>query len=239
MLTTYPPLLSRAASSMAEPTPGVAVADWDDLFCAVKARLKLTVDEWVAAGTEPDLRDAENRVREGVLQCSEALDQLHATLAHEAARRRLLHERLHHALARAGPQMKSVAVPYLDLDGVQPVNDAHRHYTGDELLRIVAARLTRAVRSDDFVGSLGGDEFACLLANLPSRERLSHLACSLLDAVAAPLKIGALELTLPPSIGSATYPAGAAMYLAKRRRTGLAFFDERAEFAASAGVPSG
>jgi diguanylate cyclase (GGDEF)-like protein len=271
------------------PTPprGVAIADWDDLFSAVKARLKLTVDEWVTASAAVDPKGAAARVREGVLECAGALDQLHATLAHEAERRqrlelevfdtqvalaqaraelaetraaeqRALHtgshdaltllpargffrDRLQHVLARAEPRPQAVTLLYLDLDGLKPINEVHGHDTGDELLRIVAARLARTVRSDAIVGRLGSDEFAFLLTEVPSRERLSHLACSLLEVVSAPLKIGELELRVRPSIGIATYPtdgataeallktADAARHLAKQSRTGYAFFDERAE----------
>ena len=273
------------------PPPGVAIADWDDLFSAVKARLKLTVDEWVTASAAANPRGAAARVREGVLECAGALDQLHATLAHEAARRqrleleifdtqvalaqaraelaetraaeqRALHagshdaltllptrgffrDRLHHVLARAEPRPQAVTVLYLDLDGLKPISEVHGHDTGDELLRIVAARMARTVRSDAIVGRLGGDEFAFLLTEVPSRERLSHLACSLLEAVSAPLKIGELELRVRPSIGIVTYPtdgttaeallktADAAMVLAKHSPTGYAFFDERAELRVS------
>jgi diguanylate cyclase (GGDEF)-like protein len=148
--------------------------------------------------------------------------------------------RLDAALAPPAPERRRVALLYIDLDGFKPINDAHGHDVGDELLRIVAARLSRAVRIEDLVGRLGGDEFACLLSNLPSRDQMSHLACKLFDAVSAPLTIGALNLTIRPSIGIATCPehgvtpelllkhADAAMYQAKRERTGYAFFDPAA-----------
>jgi diguanylate cyclase (GGDEF)-like protein len=127
---------------------------------------------------------------------------------------------------------------YIDLDGFKPVNDLHGHDIGDQLLRIIAARMSRTVRGEDMVSRLGGDEFACLLADVPDREAVSRLACKLFDAVAAPVKLGALELSVRPSIGIATCPgdgvsgaqlmkhADAAMYHAKRQRCGYAFFDQ-------------
>lgn len=148
---------------------------------------------------------------------------------------------LAHALAHATPQRRPFAVLYLDLDGFKAINDAHGHRTGDDVLRIVAMRLARAVRAEDVVSRLGGDEFACLLAELPSREQLSQLACKLLDAVSVPVSIGDLELSVRPSIGIATWPADgtspealldsadAAMYHAKREKRGYGFFNERAE----------
>ena len=151
-------------------------------------------------------------------------------------------ERLEHALALAAPQRRALAVMYLDLDGFKPINDTHGHAAGDELLRVVGARLARAVRAEDMVSRLGGDEFGCLIAGSPSREQLSQLASKLLEAVAARCKIGQIRLRVRPSIGIAICPedgttadallksADAAMYYAKRQRTGHAFSDQvRAE----------
>jgi diguanylate cyclase len=150
-------------------------------------------------------------------------------------------EQLELALGHAEPQPKALAVLYFDLDGFKSINDKHGHAAGDDLLRIVGARLTRAVRAADVVGRLGGDEFACLMADSPSRAQLSHLACKLFDAVSAPFQLGQLKLTVRPSIGIAMCPADggtaetllknadAAMYRAKRQQSGYAFFDQLAD----------
>ena len=261
----------------------VAIADWDELLNAVKARLRLSVEEPLGAPEQG--REPAGQTRSSVLDCVAALDQLQTTLLHELGRRQQLElevfdgqtalaqaraelvgtqagerrarhsalhdsltslpnrsffgERLASELAHPEPQRRMVAVLYLDLDGFKPINDAHGHQAGDELLRIVAARLSRAVRAEDMVSRLGGDEFACLLAELPGREQLGHLACKLFDAVSAPIKIGALKLSVRPSIGIAVCPgdgataeallksADAAMYRAKRDGSGYAFFDEQ------------
>jgi diguanylate cyclase (GGDEF)-like protein len=131
-----------------------------------------------------------------------------------------------------------LAVFFVDLDGFKGVNDTHGHAVGDELLRIVASRLAAAVRVEDVVSRIGGDEFACALTHLPGREHLGQLARKLYETVSAPVRIGGLELAVRPSIGIAMCPADgataqtllcradAAMYHAKRRVTGFAFFDE-------------
>ncbi|MCL4744948.1 MAG: GGDEF domain-containing protein [Burkholderiaceae bacterium] len=149
-------------------------------------------------------------------------------------------ERLDQALAREEPRKALLAVLYLDLDGFKEINDSHGHDAGDELLRIVAARLGGAVRAGDVVSRLGGDEFACLLADGMDRKRLILLARKLFDIVSAPSRIGPLTICVRPSIGIATCPgdgtnadellrsADFAMYLAKRRRSGHAFFDQGA-----------
>lgn len=147
-------------------------------------------------------------------------------------------ERIESMLGGPEPLRHAMAVLYIDLDGFKRINDLHGHSVGDEVLRIVAARLARSVRAEDLVGRLGGDEFACLLTQIPSLEQLSHLACKLFDAVAVPMKIGSLDLSVRASIGISTYPAhgttaatllnsaDAAMYGAKRAGSGYGFCEE-------------
>jgi len=132
--------------------------------------------------------------------------------------------------------LASLAVFYLDIDGFKQVNDVHGHAVGDDLLRIVAARLARALRAQDMVCRLGGDEFACLLLDWHSRRQLAQVATKLMAAVAAPLHIGELQFELQLSIGIAVAPndgadcasllkgSDAAMYRAKRCKTGFAFY---------------
>jgi diguanylate cyclase len=280
--------LARPASPV--PPGDFAMRDWDELLRTVKARLRHTIADRLAASS-PDkqqVTELAGRVQASVVECVSAMDQLHATLKYEIGRRRQLEvdvfhaqnalaqsrvelmgtqagerrarhqalhdsltalpnrrhfgERLEHALAIAQPEHQSIAVVYLDLDAFKPINDVHGHDAGDELLRIVAARLARAVRAEDMVSRLGGDEFACLLTELPpGRMQLTRLARKLFDAVSAPFKIGKLRLTVRPSIGISMYPgdgltadalmknADTAMYRAKRQQTAYEFFDQAAE----------
>jgi diguanylate cyclase len=151
--------------------------------------------------------------------------------------------RLAEVVAQAADQGQTFAVLNIDLDGFKAVNDVHGHATGDELLRIVGARLRGAVRADDMVSRLGGDEFACLLwAAPPSRAALNRLATDLFAAVSTPFQVGPLSLDVHPSIGIAMWPADggsaealmqcadAAMYAAKRERCGHAFYDSSMGF---------
>jgi diguanylate cyclase (GGDEF)-like protein len=150
--------------------------------------------------------------------------------------RRFFRERLDLALRDEGAGVPPLAVLYLDLDGFKALNDLYGHDTGDEFLSTVARRLSHALRAEDLVSRLAGDEYACLISGVSRRKRLQQLAATLFHAVSVPFKIGALELTVRPSIGIAVYPrdgsttdelmkaADSAMYMAKRQKSSYAFF---------------
>jgi diguanylate cyclase (GGDEF)-like protein len=83
-------------------------------------------------------------------------------------------------LARAVAYMKryraSGALIVLDVDRLKPINDSFGHAAGDEVLKAIAATLTRQVRASDVVGRLGGDEFALLLWNLSETDAKAKAA---------------------------------------------------------------
>jgi diguanylate cyclase len=139
-------------------------------------------------------------------------------------------------LRESGATKSKLAVLFMDIDNFKAVNDAHGHLVGDEILQIVSARMKHAVRVDDRVGRLGGDEFLCLIANASSRDNVTKIAIQILDAVRAPIQIGDLKVVVHTSVGIAFCPANSstadeliqqadkAMYSAKRLKTGYAFF---------------
>jgi len=143
--------------------------------------------------------------------------------------RQLFISTLADALADKPPEAASVAVLYFDLDGFKSVNDLHGHQFGDQLLRIVGARLLRGIRAADMACRMGGDEFACLLIGVATKN-LSVIASKLHDMIAATATIGETEIRIYPSIGIAEYPvdgmtahellhsADVAMYAEKQRR---------------------
>ncbi|MFZ6748445.1 bifunctional diguanylate cyclase/phosphodiesterase [Undibacterium sp. Ren11W] len=83
--------------------------------------------------------------------------------------RRLLLDRLQHALTASLRSENNGALLYIDMDNFKPLNDTLGHDVGDLLLQTVAERLTSCVRDVDTVARLGGDEFLIMLDNLNSK----------------------------------------------------------------------
>ena len=80
--------------------------------------------------------------------------------------RRLLIDRLKHALATSARSQREGALLFIDLDNFKTLNDTQGHDTGDLLLQLVTQRLVACVREGDTVARLGGDEFVVLLQDL-------------------------------------------------------------------------
>jgi diguanylate cyclase (GGDEF)-like protein len=95
----------------------------------------------------------------------------------------------------------------MDLDRFKDVNDTLGHSLGDELLKAVAVRLKAALRQEDSIARMGGDEFTILLANVKTPEDAAKVAQKILDVVAQPVRIEGTELFVTTSIGIALYPS--------------------------------
>lgn len=159
--------------------------------------------------------------------------------------RRLLQDRLAHALAIGARKRTCGALLFLDLDNFKALNDTLGHDKGDELLKQVASRLESVVRKSNTVARLGGDEFVLLLEDLSDdpTEAATHaeiVAEKALRCFASVFRIGDVEHRCTPSIGVAMFNhtpysaeeilkrADVAMYQAKAAgRNTIRFFDQQ------------
>ena len=119
--------------------------------------------------------------------------------------RRLLVDRVSMALVRARRDQSAMAVLYLDLDGFKEINDRLGHGAGDALLKMVAGRLSAAVREEDTVARLGGDEFVIVL-HLSDGADAGQVASKLIAAVSQPYEIEGQAVSVTISAGVALYP---------------------------------
>ncbi|MGQ0800124.1 MAG: diguanylate cyclase domain-containing protein [Pseudomarimonas sp.] len=150
-----------------------------------------------------------------------------------------LHNRrgLNEALARLVPHATSqrlLTIYMLDLDGFKPVNDQYGHDIGDELLIAIGSRLTAAVRKQDIVARVGGDEFVIVATDVATEAQAADLATKLLAVFHAPFNHGAHDCRVGVTIGYVLVPqdgtqvasllkaADAAMYAGKQIGKGVA-----------------
>ena len=163
--------------------------------------------------------------------------------------RLLFTEQLSRALVQAECHQRQLAVMFVDLDNFKRVNDTLGHKAGDELLRVISARLQAVLRPDDAlartaepqrhsIARLGGDEFIVLLGDLQRSEDAAVVAQRLVDTLSESVVVQGTEVFVGGSIGVAHYPddgrdidtllmnADTAMYRAKQAgRGGFQLYD--------------
>ena len=143
--------------------------------------------------------------------------------------RRLLHEQMAKILTRSARTRQYGALMFIDLDNFKLLNDTLGHEVGDELLRMVAARLRETVRESDHLARLGGDEFVVVLENLGDTEdtavhETQAIGAKLLDALGQPYRLSARLHRSTPSIGVALFGADATSADLLLRQADLAMY---------------
>lgn len=115
-------------------------------------------------------------------------------------------DRLSQILMEVQKNHEKAAVFFLDLDDFKKVNDSLGHEVGDKLLIEAAHRLQQALKKNDTVGRLGGDEFIVLISSLDDESDALVIAERLLKAFRKPFKLEGRDLILTLSIGIAISP---------------------------------
>ncbi|MDO8188962.1 EAL domain-containing protein [Conexibacter sp. JD483] len=204
---------------------------------------------WATVSSHPIFREGETRpygvvsVFIDVTERRRAQEQIAFLAYHDSLtklpNRALLDEHLQLALARARRGGAAVALLYVDLDDFKAVNDSLGHAAGDELLKRIAVRLRKVVRSSDLIARQGGDEFLILLTDLDRDPRLSAetVAKQIEQALLEPFHLADAEFEVGASIGISIFPddagdadtllrhADAAMYEVKQAgRGGIASY---------------
>jgi diguanylate cyclase (GGDEF)-like protein len=117
--------------------------------------------------------------------------------------RKLFVDRVTQALARGGRKPQTTAVLFADLDNFKAINDSFGHAGGDELLIVIARRLRESLRPSDSAARFGGDEFAVLLEDIGTDDRVASACERIMSALVAPVDIQGATIDPGASIGVA------------------------------------
>ncbi len=166
--------------------------------------------------------------------------------------RRLMMDRLNHALANSARSGLYGAIFFIDLDNFKTLNDTRGHDQGDQLLQQVAQRLIGCMREEDTVARLGGDEFVVILEGMnesapEAANQIKTVGEKILSALNYPYQLNGADYRSTPSMGVTLFTghndsvdellkrADVAMYQAKAAgRNTLRFFDPKMQAAVMA-----
>lgn len=220
-------------------------------FAVVLARIEVQVARKRA---EEALRLTNEQLEHRVETRTAELSQLNAQLASEIVERRrseaemkhiahhdaltglanrvLFQDRLRQAMVEADDNGEAVAVLFLDLDRFKEVNDTFGHPAGDQLLQSVAQRLLSAVRIEDTVARMSGDEFAIIqprLAASSEADNTEALALRLLEVFQPSFQIGDESFRCGVSIGGALFPYDAITADDLLKKADIALYQAKSE----------
>jgi diguanylate cyclase (GGDEF)-like protein len=152
--------------------------------------------------------------------------------------RTLHNDRLKQVLLQAQRTNNPFSLFIMDLDRFKEINDTRGHQFGDELLKMVSSRLSKAIRKKDSIARLGGDEFSVLFPDTDFNGT-KNCVSRIIQSMEVPFDIDGVITESKISIGIAIYPehgdsvetlmqhADIAMYQAKRSQSGYAIYDQR------------
>jgi diguanylate cyclase (GGDEF)-like protein/PAS domain S-box-containing protein len=143
--------------------------------------------------------------------------------------RNFCNKRLPQAISLAKRHGRIICLLFIDLDRFKPINDTFGHAVGDRVLRQVADRLKKLLRSSDSVCRLGGDEFVILLETTDSVDGAKYVAEKTIEILNEPMEVEGHQCSIGASIGISIFPedcedantmlqhADIAMYEAKKK----------------------
>ena len=135
--------------------------------------------------------------------------------------RALLRDLFKSALARA---RRSSGLVALDLDRFKEINDSLGHPAGDELLKVLTARIQALVRGEDILARQSGDEFVLVLPEVSGVSEMEAIGERIDAAVREPLMLTGRETRATVSMGLAVYPGDGQDFETLLRRADIALY---------------
>jgi len=123
--------------------------------------------------------------------------------------RMFFNDRLMQGIERSKTNGRGLALFFIDLDHFKEINDSLGHEVGNEVLKLVAQRLSALIRQEDTLARLGGDEFTIIIEGLANTQDATVLAEKLLEALTTPVHVDEHAFYVTSSIGISLYPGDA------------------------------
>ena len=120
--------------------------------------------------------------------------------------RSLFDDRLQQSIINAERNRQKFGLLFIDLDNFKQINDTLGHHYGDEVLKIVAKRLSACIGKEDSLARLGGDEFTILVQELGKSESIPEVAQKIIAVMKPIIIIENHEFHISASIGISLYP---------------------------------
>jgi len=140
--------------------------------------------------------------------------------------RLLFKARIDHEIVIAERHKKTFALLFIDLDHFKNINDALGHSVGDQVLIEVGKRLISAVRDEDTVARVGGDEFNVQLMDC-DWQGAAKTANHIIALMAEPIQYEHYQLYIKPSIGISLYPENGDSYETLTRNADTALYQAK------------
>ena len=170
----------------------------------------------------------ESKVQSRTLELEKLAEEFRHRAYHDSLtglpNRALLTEKFPKAIVHAERINRKVGLLLIDVDNFKTINDTLGHEFGDEMLKILAGRLTRNVRGEDLVCRLGGDEFILLIEELKSVEDLNIVGENLFKTLEKDIFVKGKRIEVGISVGGSLYPDHGADLTKIKRAADIAMY---------------
>lgn len=157
----------------------------------------------------------------------ELYDMARTDLLSGLANRNALKEYVERLIANSVRDNKEFAFLFLDLDNFKDINDSLGHNVGDELLKKISSMIGEAVRSNDFVARVGGDEFVIIVEKYHSVVELSIIVERIQKYLAQTWVIQTYPVNIGSSVGIAFYPKDGDSLVSLMKNSDIAMYEAK------------